>query len=96
MGLRDWFRTRKTADPTLIDLYERQRRLEVDMRALERAQNEAFDSHRRLLAKIMKRQQRELADADELLEAPQPDDRTNGHTLTAAERFRLNQLSRRR
>lgn len=96
MGLRDWFRTRKTPDPTLLDLYERTRRLEVDMRELERAQQEQFDSSRRLLAKIVKRAKREAAGEDESLQdAPESTNGVEGH-LTPSEIFRRNQLLKRR
>lgn len=96
MGLRDWFKRGKTPDPTLTDLYERQRRLEGDMRALERDQQSALDSVNRVLAKIVRRQNREAVDKAESPEDAPESTISNGGPPTPSEIFRRNQLARRR
>ena len=93
MSLFRWFSRSRTPDPTLTDLYERQRRLEGDMKALERDQVEAFDSMRRLLAKIRRSEKRaaeESSQDDPGSTIFEPD------RVHPAEKFRMNQLARRR
>jgi len=95
--MRFWpFFTKKEPDPTLVDLYQRIRMLEGDMKALEREWRSEQDSNRRMLAKIVKRAKAVDRDAEETAQDAPESTNGTGVRVDPREIFRLNQLAKRR
>lgn len=93
-----WFKrlfARRAPDPTLLDLYERQRMLEGDMKALEREWRSEQDSNRRMLAKIVKRAKAAAEESGESLQDAPESTNGQGARVDPREIFRLNQLAKR-